>query len=839
MFSERGFILTRSAYDSRGTANLCYYGRSESGPFKIIITSHRPLFFVERNIEIPNLPGMERRRVELATFSDKDVDALYFESLNSYYEGRRTLQNRKIQMFESDIRPADRYLMERFINGGVELSGQHEKSGNLTVWYNPGLKPSDCTPALKWISLDIETEPINKSEKQGLLYSIALHGIFRTNEVRQVFVLDQNREYSQQPPSRKVVWKQRPTGAYGAAKAKKRREIAQHHPVATPRGGDFSYSNISETEDIEDGVINYCKSEKELIISFLKFIKEWDPDILIGWHVIGFDLRFLIDKCSSLQIPFPLGRGIKKNIIVNERSGGMFSAEVEGRVVVDGPQTLRSSFYKFADFRLETVAMELLGRGKDITPDKDKLKEIIRRFNDDKPALARYNLEDSVLVTEIYKKTGLIEQLKTRSIITGLTIDRVNMSVAAFDHLMLPAVHRKGRVAFDTDDIISGGHAAGGHVFTSAPGLYHNVAVLDFKSLYPTIIRTFFIDPLSLNTALSVSVHGEQNTDDILTTPSGHRFSRSQHILPGFLTDMMKQREYAKEAKNTNLSQAIKILMNSFYGVMGTTGCRFYHPDLPSAITETGQWILKATSSFLKEKGYSVIYGDTDSVFITLKKDESADPVKAGNKLREVVNNYFSGKIKEDFGVESMLEMEFEKFYPKFFLPAMRSTREGARKRYAGYLEDGTIEFKGLEVVRSDWTPLAKKFQEELFERFFRDQELIEWIKNFIEELKRGNYNNLLIYKKKLSRKAEEYTKTTPPHIKAVRLEDPENKKNLKEIEYTVSLEGPRPVSMGIKDIDYTHYIEKQVKPLADGVLFAVNTNFDEIIEGRQLDLFS
>ncbi|MCK5199363.1 MAG: DNA polymerase II, partial [Spirochaetales bacterium] len=499
------------------------------------------------------------------------------------------------------------------------------------------------------------------------------------------------------------------------------------------------------------------------------------------------------------------------------------------------------AFFKFDDYKLETVAMEILGRGKDITPDKDKLKEIIRRFNNDKPALARYNLEDCILVSEIYQKTGLIEQLKIRSLITGLTIDRVNMSVASFDHLMLPAIHRKGKVAYDIDDVIPGGHAAGGHVFTSAPGLYHHVVVLDFKSLYPTIIRTFFIDPLSLHVALHNETDIEQKNKDlnIVTTPSGHNFSSSEHILPDSLTKMMEQRELAKKEKNSNLSQAIKILMNSFYGVMGTTGCRFYHPNLPSAITETGQWILKTTASFLRDRGYQVIYGDTDSVFVCLKEDEFHKPTSSGNILKEMVNEYFGRIIKEEFKVESRLEMEFEKHYTKFFLPAMRSTREGARKRYAGYMEDGSIEFKGLEVVRSDWTELAKKFQFELFERFFRDLELVEWIKDYIGQLKNGEMDDLLVYKKKLSRKAEEYTKTTPPHIKAVRLEDPENQKNLKEIQYLITSIGPVPVSMKPTDIDYNHYIEKQIKPLADGVLFAIDQSFDEIIEGRQLDLFS
>ncbi len=802
MESEKGFILTRAAYDNRGSCTLKYVGRSGAGIFQIIINSHRPLFFIDRNAEIPDIPGMDRRQVELQSFSDKAVDALYFESLNYYYEGKRTLQNKQIQMFESDIRPADRFLMERFINGSVEIIGQNRREGENSKWINPQLKPCNYIPPLKWLSIDIETEPIKQFGYSGLLYSIAAHGIFRKNEIKKVFVLN----------------------------------------------SDNTNINSTVVPGIKDAEIEYKSNEKDLILSFLNFVKDWDPDLIIGWHVIGFDIKFLADKCSTLHIPFILGRGTKKTTI-NERRSGMFSAEIEGRVVIDGPQTLRSAFFKFEDYKLETVAMEVLGRGKDISPEEDKLKEIIWRFTNDKPALAKYNLEDCILVSEIYKKTGLIEQLITRSLITGLTMDRVNMSVAAFDHLMLPAVHRKGRVAYDIDDVIPGGHAAGGHVFTSAPGLYHHVVVLDFKSLYPTIIRTFFIDPLSLNTALhtdrnrtthpSDDINQEQIILEIIKTPSGHNFSNTNHILPDFLTKMMEQREQAKQENNSNLSQAIKILMNSFYGVMGTAGCRFYHPDLPSAITGTGQWILKSTASFLRDKGYNVIYGDTDSVFVCLKESELLQAEKAGIEMKDEVNSYFTNKIKDEYGVISKLEMEFEKYYPKFFLPAMRSSKEGARKRYAGYMENGDIDFKGLEVVRSDWTELAKNFQSELFERFFKDLELIEWIKDFINRLKNGELDNLLMYKKRLTRKAEEYTKITPPHIKAARLEDPENKKNLKEIKYIITPNGPVPVSMNPTDIDYNHYIEKQIKPLADGILFAIDISFDEIIEGRQLDLFS
>ncbi|MEA1911835.1 MAG: 3'-5' exonuclease, partial [Spirochaetota bacterium] len=245
MDSEKGFILTRSAFDNRGVCTLKYIGRSNSGIFEIIINSHKPLFFIHRSTEIPNLPGMDRRQVELQSFSDKDVDALYFESLNYYYEGRRTLHNKQITMFESDIRPADRFLMERFINGSVEIIGQKRLEGENTVWINPQLKPCDYIPELKWLSIDIETEPIKKFGNNGLLYSIAAHGIFKKNEIKKVFVL-------------------------------------------APEG---TYKNSTIVPGIENAEIGYNSNEKDLILSFLKFVKNWDPDLIIGWHVIGFDIK--------------------------------------------------------------------------------------------------------------------------------------------------------------------------------------------------------------------------------------------------------------------------------------------------------------------------------------------------------------------------------------------------------------------------------------------------------------------------------------------------------------------------------------------------------------------
>jgi len=208
-----------------------------------------------------------------------------------------------------------------------------------------------------------------------------------------------------------------------------------------------------------------------------------------------------------------------------------------------------------------------------------------------------------------------------------------------------PHIHRKGYVAPNVRDIVSTGHAQGGWVFAKEPGFYEHVVVLDFKSLYPSIIRTFNIDPLSRLKA----------DQDPLHTPVEIIFSRSAHVLPGYIKILMDKRDQAKKDNDPHLSQAIKILMNSFYGVMGTAGSRFYHNDLPAAITGTGQWILKATRRYLEQDGYEVIYGDTDSVFVCLKQTDLPDCDGASKKLVSRTNGFITQKILDEFGLESQL----------------------------------------------------------------------------------------------------------------------------------------------------------------------------------------
>jgi DNA polymerase-2 len=600
----------------------------------------------------------------------------------------------------------------------------------------------------------------------------------------------------------------------------------------------LSLPNINGLQLGKDELFFY-PDQKSLLEQFIAWFKEADPDIIIGWNVAGFDLRFLERKCREFKVDFDLSRS-GRNVLIREREyGGGYAAHISGRVALDGPELLRGAYYSFEDFTLETVAQTLLGKGKIIASEEEKIAEIERLFQNDKTGLAQYNLQDCLLVTEIFRKSGLLELWVRRSQITGLLLNEVGRSVAAFDHAYLPRLHRKGYVAPNVEDVHLLEHAAGGYVMEPAPGIYDDVVVLDFKSLYPSIIRSFKIEPLSLlekdqNPLFTPLIRSEKKL-------RRYQFSNTAHILPELIERLMAQREIAKQNHDAFLSHAIKILMNSFYGVMGTSGCRFYHPDLPSAITGTGQWLLKESRKYFESLGCQVLYGDTDSIFVKLKPGEAADAEAIGKQLAGLLNEYWRERLKK-MGVVSHLEMEYEKYYRKLVLPRARVKEGGgAMKRYAGItVKNGRekLEFVGMEYVRSDWTPLAKEFQFDLYWKVLHGEDVKPWLNNLIKRIMNGEMDEKLIYRKRLRKDAGDYTKNIPPQVQAALILQETFNKKTRNIRYLITRDGPQPVEQRPHNIDYRHYIEKQLQPIADSILNLTGLSFKLLIQPAQLSLF-
>src|SRR5687767_12525070 len=743
----RGFI-TQASYRVATDANarrrpvIQIYGRLEDGAsFLVRDDRQRPHFYIRG-------ADLERARAAGApagspttrrSFDGTQVARIEVEAPGDVPPVRDRLHASGIDTYEADLRFAVRYLIERRIKAGCTIDGAPSAGKSVTwVFDNPTLAPADVNIEPRVLSFDIETDP------KGRLLAISLYA----PGLDEVLIVDDgNRDM----------------------------------PEKSTR----------------------CESEFAALTRFCDRVRAFDPDVLTGWNTIDFDLTALQRIAARVRHPFELGRdaGAMK-LRKAEGYFGSGQANVPGRLVLDGIDLLRGAFVRMDDYSLDAVAREVLGEGKAVTGDvRDRLAEIIHNYRHDLPAFALYARTDARLAYEIVAKLNVISLAVARSQLTGMTPDRVAASIASFDFLYLAELEKLGIVAPSVRSSDSRVYDAqqGGHVLEPLTGLHKNVWVFDFKSLYPSLIRTFNIDPLSY-------VAEPQPDEDLIRTPGG-AFRREPAILPRVLDELFPRRDVAKKNGDDVASHAIKILMNSCYGVLGTPACRFYNPALANSITGTGREMLLWSKQWFESAGYTVLYGDTDSLFVRSGIADAEQARATGKQLAGKLNQDIAAFIGEQWRVTSRLELKFEKLYLRLFLPRARNSMRGASKRYAGLLNaddiDG-VQFVGMEVVRRDWTALAKQVQRELYHRLFTDQPVDVYLADIVGRVRDGKLDDQLVYKKNLRKDTEEYTATTPPHVVAAR----KSTQPLgRLISYVITTAGPEPIDNIQHPLDREHYV--------------------------------
>jgi len=801
--SARGFILQTSYRVVRGAAGerlpvVHVYGRLENGAtFLVRDDRQAPHFYIgaadaesARSLGAPAPQPTDRR-----TFSGAPVCRIAVAAPPDVPPLRERLHDAGIATFEADVRFAASYLIERGIKGGCEIvgdavpglparadeaatatprpeGGAPPVSGIAWTYHNPILLPAAVELQPRVLSFDIETNP---SADRLLAISLYAPG------VDEVLIVDD-------------------------------RERAM--PERATR----------------------CADEAGALDELCARVAALDPDVITGWNTIDFDLTVLQRIAARVRHPFNLGRDA--GALRLRKAEGYFGsgqASIPGRLVLDGIDLLRGAFVRMDDYSLDAVAREVLGEGKAVAGDvSDRVGEIQHNYEHDLDAFALYARTDARLAYQIVERLNLVPLAFARSALTGMTPDRVAASIASFDFLYLSELERVRVVAPTVGANDARVYAAqqGGHVIEPTAGLHSNVWVFDFKSLYPSIIRTFNIDPLGY-------VESPSADDDLIRTPAG-AFRRKPAILPRILDELFPRREAAKRAHDDVASQAIKILMNSFYGVLGTPACRFFNPALANSITGMGKEMLLWSKRWFEDAGFNVLYGDTDSLFVRSGYDDADAALDEAARLTAKLNADLEGYIDERWRVRSRLELEFEKLYAKLFLPRARHSARGASKRYAGLVHAresrGEVEFVGMEVVRRDWTALAKQVQRELYGRLFTDQPVDAYLAEVVRQVRSGALDQELVYRKNLRKDTDDYTASTPPHVAAARKS---TQPPGRLISYVVTTDGPEPLDNRRHPLDREHYVAKQVRPVAEPVLETLGLDFERVIgDSRQASLF-
>ncbi len=769
----KGYIVD-ATYDTTDKTCIYLFGRLENNQSFLAVFDFKPYFFVATKDMKKIEKYLGKHEVEPTMLSNFQGDKVTKISGSTPAELSKLYGaiHKHCDIYEGDIKPALRFIIDNNLLGSIEIKGDYEPGDRVDrVYRNPEISPSSYTPKLKVISLDTE------SDESGNLFCIGLYG----EKYKKNFMLTDKK---------------------------------LEHAVS-------------------------CKTEEECLEKFKAELLKLDPDIITGWNMIGFDLVYLQELFKKHKMQFDIGRNMDNvRLRIENNFFRSSSAQATGRQILDGLNLLRDPFIKeapsikyaqFDSYTLEDVSQSILGTGK-LLKGKSRHKEIEELYKTDQQSLVDYNLQDCKLVYDILEKTKIIELAIQRSQLTGMQLDRITASIAAFDSLYLREARKRSLVCPTTQYGLKESKIIGGFIKQPEAGIFHNVIILDFKSLYPSIIKTFNIDP--------ASYLGKKKEKGAIESPNGAFFQNSKGILPDIIDKLHNARELAKKEKNELANYAIKIIMNSFYGVMASQNSRFFDFDMASSITNFARFIIQLTAKEIEKLGHEVIYSDTDSVFILTKVDKNKASL-LGKHLQEHINAFYKNYVKKNYNRESFLELQFEKLYLAMMFPKIRNQKEdaeekAAKKRYAGLKIKNNkeeLEIVGLEAIRGDWTEAAQEFQKELLMKAFHDEPIEKFIKEYIKKVKSGKLDDQLIYRKSIRKELHEYTKTTPPHVKAARKLD---KLEGNVIAYVITTDGPEPIQKRKHKLDYEHYIEKQIKPIAEQVLTLLNKDFSSASQSSQ-----
>jgi len=789
----KGFVIYPTYKIVEDKAYVLLFGRLENGQSFLTINCYRPYFYIKKTdqdkakdidySDIEKLKNVDFIDSNRSNFDNEPVVKVVLDLPENVPKLRKKFESEDIVCYEADIRFAYRFMMDNNIRSIMEIDESKTEQNNIIVsdelkkrvnqiYFEPKIhglsyyddeykeKVKNYIIKPKILSIDIETD-----FKATQIFSISFYSKF-DKEAKEVFIL---------------------------------------------------HDSVSDVDDIK---VTKFNDEKVMLEAFIEKIIQFDPDIITGWNVIDFDFYVLFNRMKHYKLPLNFGRADWPARFTRQTSFlRQSTVNIPGRLVLDGIDLLKTSFVKLEDYKLNTAAKSILGDSK---IDLDMTKVDINTILKNEPEkLIRYNLKDSKLVYDILFEKKIIGLSIERSLLTGMPLDRLRASVASLDSMYIRESSKMGFVCESIGNFQREERIKGAFVQEPIFGIHDNVLVFDFKSLYPSIMITFNIDPISFDKS---GKSGE------IVAPNNARFFNIESIIPKLIKDLWKNRDIAKKDNNELTSWAIKITMNSIYGVLANPSCRFYNTDIANAITAYAREIIKETSAKVEAMGYKVIYGDTDSLFVDANAKNTKDCENIAKEIKDKINKFYTELVKDKYGRDSALELQFEKVYLTLLLPKLRHASAGAKKRYAGLLKkEGKdfIDVVGMEIVRRDWTELAKSFQKQLLEKVFNKEKIDDYIYEFKEKLLAGKFNDLLIYKKAIRKPLDEYVKTTPPHIKAARQLD---KLDSEIIEYVITENGPEPIQKQKSKIDYNHYIEKQIKPIADSILALFNKNFDDVI---------
>ncbi|MCP3685625.1 MAG: DNA polymerase [bacterium] len=586
--------------------------------------------------------------------------------------------------------------------------------------------------------------------------------------------------------------------------------------------------------------VDFVNSEAELIEKFKQVIDEYKPDVLVGYFSDGFDLPYIKTRAEKYKVNLDIGLDYSKPKI---GKGNVVSAGITGITHLDIFKFIRKIMGRSMDtttYDLNSVATEILGEQKEDV-DIELLPEAWDTNSDRLSEYCEYNLQDANLTYELTKRMlpNVIELVKT----IGLPIfdvSRMSYSQLVEWYLMKQAQDFNelipNRPGYDEIRKRREHTYSGGFVYEPQPGLYENVVVFDFRSLYPTIISAHNISPDTLDcNCCKAEADFTPEEDGKKSWFCKKRKGFIATVIEGLITRRMRIKEITKTAEKDKLLAAresvLKTIANSMYGYMGFFGARWYSIECARSITAYGRYYIQGVIDKAKDTGYKVLYSDTDSIFMTLD-----------GKTENEVGKFVEGL---NLSLPGLMELEYEGLYPSGIFVSAKGTGIGAKKKYALLNEKGKLKIRGFETVRRNLSPIAKEVQENVLNIILKKKDAkkaVEYVKETVGNLRDKKIEaEKVIISTQLQKELKSYDAIGPHVAVAQRMESmgkPIGPGSL--IKYIVT-QGkdrirdrarlPEEVKAGEYDSDY--YLNNQVLPAVDKIFEVLGIDIKTEIETK------
>ena len=564
------------------------------------------------------------------------------------------------------------------------------------------------------------------------------------------------------------------------------------------------------------------KNDRKILAEFMDYVRNFDPDVLVGYGVNGQDWPYLNGRCKKLGLQLHVDRA------KTEPHTSVYGhVSITGRINLDlfdfadeFPEVKVKTLENLADYlgvmKLENRILVENVDFADYWDDKEK-RAILKRFS----------VENTRCILGIAE--AIIDFAMQLSSLVSLPLDHVGTAAVGFrvEWFLMKHAQKIGELVPKRIEQPYRPYI-GAIVLNPAPGLHEKIAVLDFKSMYPNIMITYNVSPDTyISPKEPIPSCGVYEAPEVK-----HRFRKEpagfyKEVLSYLINVRDKIRSKMKKISPESVEyrvldarqKAVKVITNASYGYAGWIGARWYIKPVAEAATAWGRHTILNAVEIAKKKGLKVVYGDTDSIFLAYEP----------NKIEE-----FSREVEKKLA----LEIKPDKVYVRIFFTE-------AKKRYAGLLPDGKLDVVGLEVIRGDWAAIAKKVQEKVLEIILKEQSpknAVKFVQQYIYDLrqKRVPYRDLIIWKT-LTKPAEEYA-VKASHVEAARM--------LKEKGWELSVgdkvgyvvvvgsgrlyERIKPYMFASYDeIDIEYYMSKQIVPAAARVLESFGISEEELVSSK------